>query len=147
MSPNTAEKNGVTCGVVATSSEKDSPIFPTISWRAGHQCSLCHFSSATAATKRNHNAGGTTSSRGGGGQGAARSATPRPSVGVGAIDAASATSPQQQPRPNAIAAPGERRAWGGGKRGRLRRNAADTFRLCVDHQQFVEKLKRRLTWQ
>ena len=38
----------------------------TISRRAGHRCSLCHFSSATAATEHSHDAGGKTSMRGGG---------------------------------------------------------------------------------
>ena len=50
-----------------------------------------------------------------GGQGAARAATPRPSVGTQAIDTASATPPQQQLQTNIIAGPGEQQARGGGK--------------------------------
>ena len=43
----------------------------TIRRHAGHQHRLCHFSSATATTERNHGARGTTSAGGEGGQGAA----------------------------------------------------------------------------
>ena len=64
----------------------------------GHQHSLCHSSSVTAATERKRGARGATCA-------------------------------------------------GGGKRGCLRCNAADTTRLCADHQRGVEKYIKRLTWQ
>ena len=48
-----------------------------------------------------------------GGRRAARAATPRPSVGAQAIDTASATPPQRQPRPNTNAVPGGQQVGGG----------------------------------
>ena len=99
----------------------------------GPSTPLCHSSSATAATERDRGARGTMST--GGGRGAARTASPRPSVDARAIDAATATPPWQRRRPNvtrgpsstqcwwqsnSIAAPGERRA----RRGRGGRGAA-----------------------